>query len=159
MEVQAMRAPMPSAAGVRLDDMLCGADLPPIDGPLTLRLLQITVYSRLAAGFPIDELPAEMEREMLHGDVRAALAELKKLGLSAGQAWIVMAAWICERDRGAFVDELRELRPHLDAIEATKLEAARKIVDRHLGRHSIDAWVPSRVERLKRALLGGRSPG
>jgi len=48
------------------------------------------------------------------------------------------------------------LQPRLDAIDATKREAAQKIVARHLGRHSKDAGVPSRAERLKRALSRGR---
>jgi hypothetical protein len=141
------------------DNTLYGADLPQAapDAAATLRDLQLTVYSHLASGGRVDDLPAEGERLVLHADVRVALAELKKLCLSAAQAWIVMAGWICVHDGGTHfpaVDEV--LQPHLDAIDSTKLEAARRIVARHLGRHSMDAWVPSRVERLQRALLKGR---
>jgi len=157
---RSMYRPMLSSSHVPFGDTLVGADLPQAttsDGPATLEDLRWASYTHLVLRSPVDELPAKCERLLLHADVRATLADLQKLGLSAAQAWIVIAGWICEHDGETRYPPLESaLQPHLDAIDATKLEAARKIVARHLGRHSMDAWVPSRVERLKRALSRGR---
>jgi len=85
-----MFRPMLASSHVPLrDNMLYDSDLPQAttsDAPATLDDLRWAIYTYLAPGFPVDELPDECERWAPHADVCATLTDLQRLGLSAAQA-------------------------------------------------------------------------
>ncbi|MBK6803294.1 MAG: VWA domain-containing protein [Novosphingobium sp.] len=123
-------------------------DLP----PATLAAMAAAVVEHLAQGHDVEELAAHCKALELHADARAALDQVVALGFSEGQAWLLLAHWVCRRAADATDPAAAAaLQPHLNGIGADRIERCMKLFDRWLGGYASDGWKLSRAARLERA--------
>jgi hypothetical protein len=89
-------------------------------------------------------LAEHLEGQMLQLDLRLALDELARMGLSADQAWLALAQWVYAR-AGQESPEIRRHRPAMDpAVE----QAVALQLELSLGSFSDDSWITKRQSRL-----------
>jgi hypothetical protein len=89
----------------------------------------------------------------LHASARVALDQAVSLGLSMGQAWLMLAHWVTQHFRHPADSALTvALRSHVDGIDVQLLTQCMKLFDRTLGGFASDSWRRSRMARLRQAL-------
>ncbi|KAB2876391.1 MAG: VWA domain-containing protein [Burkholderiaceae bacterium] len=124
--------------------------------PASLETTARSIGNHLAQGGQIQELPSLGESMSLHADVRLAIDDVVRLGLSVEQAWLLLAHWTNTRTSGLSDQHLAGLlQPLVALIDPTLAVAATQVFERKLGGYAIDDWTLSRVQRLRRALRIG----
>ncbi len=128
--------------------------------PESLQAMAKSVFEHLSHGGSVRGLASHCEAMALHADARLALDELVALGFSEGEAWLLLAHWVYRGAAEAMDPAIKEaLQPHLDGIEAARIDQCMTLLDRVLGTHRAHGWRPPRAVRLKRALAAILPPG
>jgi hypothetical protein len=88
----------------------------------------------------------------LHPDARSALDEIAALGLTASQAWALLASWTSLRP-GAMLDAEHEevLRACAESIPDDLRSRCLAVLNRILGGYGVDDWMSARERRLSQA--------
>ncbi len=128
---------------------------PEVPGPEfdTLRLIAQAVARNLDEGGSVKDLPTRLKAIALHPAAQAALVQAIDLGVSEGQAWLLLAHWANARIGGlgdAAIEALLQ-RP-LASLDPGLVQRCMEVYDALLGRQSVDAWALARAQRLQRAL-------
>ena len=111
------------------------------------------VFEHLSHGGSVQGLASHCDALELHADARLALDQAVALGLSIGDAWLMLAHWANRRPTGmADAAVTAALRPHLDGIDESLFARCLKLFDRILGAYESDSWTLSRTRRLRQAL-------
>ena len=119
----------------------------------SLRAVALAVVEHLAHGGQIQGLAAHCQALALHQNVRMALDQVVALGISDGQAVLLLAHWTNVRTDGLGSAPITAaLQPHLDALPTSLVDACGKLFERLLGGYSVDDWTLSRTRRLRRAV-------
>lgn len=119
----------------------------------SLEVMARMVGEHLEHGGRLDDLAGTVEGLVLHDEAARVLDEVVALGLTIGQAWLILASWVNDRSNGLADTALRSLmQPLVDAVDAQMAAAAVKLMERILGGYPVDGWTLSRVQRLRRAL-------
>lgn len=121
--------------------------------PASLQAMVEAVFEHLSHGGSVQGLASHCDALELHTDARLALDQAVALGLSIGDAWLMLAHWVNRRPAGmADAAVTAALRPHLDGIDASLFASCMKLFDRILGAYESDGWTLSRTRRLRQAL-------
>ncbi len=121
--------------------------------PASLQAMVAAVFEHLSHGGSVQGLASHCDALELHTDARLALEEAVALGLSIGDAWLMLAHWVNRRFAGmADAAVTAALRPHLDGIDESLFARCMKLFDRILGAYESDGWTLSRTRRLRQAL-------
>jgi hypothetical protein len=121
--------------------------------PASLKEIALSVVDHLAHGGQIRGLAAHCQALALHPDVRMVLDQVVALGISDGQAFLLLAHWTNVRKDGlasSFITAA--MQPHVDRLDGSLIEQCIKLFDRLLGGYAIDGWNLSRTKRLQRSL-------
>jgi hypothetical protein len=121
--------------------------------PASLKEIALSVVDHLAHGGQIRGLAAHCQALALHPDVRMVLDQVVALGISDGQAFLLLAHWTNVRTDGlasSFITAA--MQPHVDRLDGSLIEQCIKLFDRLLGGYAIDGWNLSRTKRLQRSL-------
>jgi hypothetical protein len=122
---------------------------PASPGPATLAVLARTVADHLTGpGSPADLLP-RIERLEIHPDVHRVIRRAVRRGLTAAQAWIVIAHWVHRRWER---DGTGTMHPALDrwmqTIDPALAASAADLCQLHLGQHGDQRWEVPRWKEL-----------
>jgi len=121
--------------------------------PASLQAMLEAVFEHLSHGGSVQGLASHCDALELHADARLALDQAVALGLSIGDAWLMLADWVNRRSAGtADAAVTAALRPHLDGIDASLIARCLKLFDGVLGAYESDGWTHSRTRRLLQAL-------
>ena len=121
--------------------------------PASLQAMVAAVFEHLSHGGSVQGLASHCDSLELHADARLALDQAVALGLSIGDAWLMLAHWVNRRPAGvADAAVTVALRPYLDGIDASLFALCMKLFDRTLGCYAFDGWGLSRTQRLRQAL-------
>jgi hypothetical protein len=121
--------------------------------PASLQAMVAAVFEHLSHGGSVQGFASHCDALELHTDARLALDQAVALGLSIGDAWLMLAHWVNRRPAGvADAAVTVALRPYLDGIDASLFALCMKLFDRTLGCYALDGWGLSRTERLRQAL-------
>jgi hypothetical protein len=121
--------------------------------PASLQAMVAAVFEHLSHGGSVQGLASHCDALELHTDARLALDQAVALGLSIGDAWLMLAHWVNRRPAGvADAAVTVALRPYLDGIDASLFALCMKLFDRTLGCYAFDGWGLSRTQRLRQAL-------
>jgi Ca-activated chloride channel family protein len=123
--------------------------------PAPLQAMMAAVLEHLSHGGTVRGLASHCDALELHTDARLALEQAVALGLSIGDAWLMLAHWVNSRPAGmADAAVAVALSPHLDGIDMSLCAQSMEQFDRILGAYDIDGWTRSRTQRLQKALVG-----
>jgi Ca-activated chloride channel homolog len=121
--------------------------------PAPLNVIVEAVVEHLSHGGNVQGLPSHCDALDLHADACLALAQAVDLGLSMGDAWLLLAHWANERLAGPVdVTVAGVLQPRLDGIDIAVFAQCMELFDRILGAYENDSWTLSRTRRLQRAM-------
>ena len=93
------------------------------------------------------------ESLQFHAEVRSALDQAVALGVTEGEALVLLAHWTNSRKGGLGSSSIAaSVQPHLDALAVGLLASCVALFEHRLGVYAIDGWILSRAQRLQRAL-------
>jgi Ca-activated chloride channel homolog len=125
----------------------------PDENPASLKEIALCVVDHLAHGAQIRGLAGHCQALALHPDVRMVLDRVVALGISDGQALLLLAHWTNVRADGLRSAPITAaLQPHLEALDTTLVDACVRLFEQLLGGYSVDVWTLSRTRRLRRAV-------
>ena len=133
-------AEVPALLGEQADDRQAAS----------LKAIVESVFEHLSHGGNVQGLPSHCDALDLHADACLALDQAVDLGISIGDAWLMLAYWANERFADTAVT--KAFRPHLDGIDGGVLDQCMELFDRILGGYESDSWTLSRTRRLRQAL-------
>ncbi len=127
---------------------------PASDGaPAPLRLMAQELAEYLAGGGSMEDLDARATSFVLHPDVRSVLDEIAALGLTASQAWSLLASWISLRPEAMLgADHEDVLKACAESIPGDLRSRCLAVLNRVLGGYGVDDWMSARERRLRQAL-------
>jgi hypothetical protein len=121
--------------------------------PASLQAIVQAVVEHLSHGGGLQGLAARCEALEIHPEVRVALEQAVGLGLTIGEAWLLLALWA--NGHGADAADAAvtaALLPHLDTIDAAILTECLQLFDRVLGVDAREGWGVWRSRRLRQAM-------
>ncbi len=121
--------------------------------PAPLRLMAQELAEYLAGGASMDDLDARATSFVLHPDVRSALDEITALGLTASQAWALLASWTSLRPEAMLGADYEDvLKACAESIPGGLRGPCLAVLNRILGGYGVDKWMSARERRLSLAL-------
>jgi len=118
-----------------------------------LATIAMAVVDHLAHGGQVRGLAAHCQSLSLHPDARQALDEVMALGLTDGQALLLLAHWANVRTDGlasSFITA--SLQPHVDGLDQASIGGAFGVFDSLLAGCANDGWESARSRRLQQYL-------
>jgi hypothetical protein len=121
--------------------------------PASLQAIVQAVVEHLSHGGGLQGLAARCEALVIHPEVRLAFEQAVGLGLTIGEAWLLLALWANGHGGDAADPAVTAaLLPHLDTIDAAILTECLQLFDRVLGVDAREGWGLSRSRRLRQAM-------
>jgi hypothetical protein len=121
--------------------------------PAPLRLMAQELAEYLAGGGSMEDLDTRATFFILHPDVRSALDEIAALGLTASQAWALLASWTSLRPEAMLGAEHEDvLKACAESIPGDLRSRCLAVLNRILGGYGVDDWMSARERRLSQAL-------